>query len=136
MAEKSQIIANLDWYTERVSNRVWSISAGVVVICLAYTVEGSGESAKAFLTPSQVAPPAILAIISLTCDMMQYVFGVRSHISLLNNMENNGAIEASYDKENVLYRAQVLSFNLKVSFCILAATWMILVIVFRVFGLL
>ncbi|TMV12539.1 hypothetical protein [Arenibacterium halophilum] len=135
MATKAQIIANLDWLTERISNRVWTISAGIVVISLAYVVEGSGSNGVAFLEPEQVSLPAAIALLSLLFDMLQYVFGTKSHTRILVRMEAEDQVDAKFDTTEIYYRAQKLSFFAKIGCCITASVWMILLIFIRVLEL-
>lgn len=41
MPTKAEVIENLNWVTERLSNRIWPLSVGVLATALAFIVESS-----------------------------------------------------------------------------------------------
>ncbi|HKK34800.1 MAG TPA: hypothetical protein VJ994_00740, partial [Paracoccaceae bacterium] len=68
MPDKATVIANLDRHTGRLSDRVWSVSVGVIAVSMTYVVE-SAANREPFLTPAEVAPAAGLALLALLADL-------------------------------------------------------------------
>ncbi len=135
MPKKDKVIENLDWTTERLSNRVWSISVGVLATCLAYIVESTKTDADAFLEPEVIAVPACLAIISLLFDLLQYFAANRQSLSLLKEIETRGADEGLYDQDSLFARIRSFAYWAKISTCVVSAIWLVAVSTQRAFAL-
>ena len=124
MPKKAEVIENLNWVTERISDRVWTISVGVIAVSLTYIVESASGTATPFLTPRQVAIPAALALLALVCDLAQYMAANRQNLELLRRMEAEGLDEARFERD-LLWRARMLAYRAKFWFCVVAVLWIV-----------
>ncbi len=75
MPSKADLIEDLDWITNRISERVWVTSVGVLSFCLAFIIESIGAEKEGFLLPVQVIAPIVLALAALVFDLLQYLVG-------------------------------------------------------------
>jgi hypothetical protein len=133
---KDDLIKDLDWVTQRVSDRVWSISAGTIAIALGYFVEGAKKDGEPFLRPELVAGPAALALLSLICDLAQYVAANRLQRKLLARMEEAEENQMDYDPSDLMYVLRGLFYNLKMFLCFAGAIWLVVISGWRVITLL
>jgi hypothetical protein len=123
MPTKSEIIQDLNWVTERISNRVWTVSVGVIALALTYIVESTRSDGSPFLRPEQVAVPAVLALLALAFDLIQYIAANRQNVRILRRMEREGLSEARFDPAERMGRLRHLAYNLKISLSILSVGW-------------
>ena len=130
-----EAIEDLNWQTERLSNRVWTICAGVIALSLTYIVESMKTDGVPFLLPRQVAIPAAIALAALFLDLLQYFAADQQTRSLLARMEKDDVQSLSYDKFDAMYRLRNLAYYGKIVLGLAAAIWMILLSVGRVISL-
>ncbi|WP_288938834.1 hypothetical protein [uncultured Roseovarius sp.] len=117
----------MNWVTERVSNRVWTISLGVLAASLAYIVESTKPEGAAFLLPRQVVGPATLALLALIFDLIQYAAAHRQNFELLQKIEKEDLSAASYQTDDPMMKLRTYAHRLKFWFCIAAALWLVFV---------
>jgi hypothetical protein len=126
MPTKQEVIENLNWTTARVSDRVWTISVGVIGVSMSYIIEASSEG-EPFLAPERVAIPAGLALIALCLDLVQYVAAHRQNMDLLRRMEAQGLTDARFDTGSAMRRLRTAAYRGKISLCAAAGLWLVLV---------
>ena len=126
MPSRDELIDTLNWTTERLSNRVWSVSLGVLATTFAYIVESSRSDGEPFLLPAQVAGPAALALLALLCDLLQYYVAQRQEIALLKQMKADGSDALPYPKD-LRYRLRAIFYNAKIALAIFAVGWLVTV---------
>ncbi len=132
MPTKSKLMEDLDWLTERVSNRVWTISVGVLATCLTYIIESLKADGVPFLHPQQVTMPMALALLALVFDLMQYFAAIKQSGALLAKMEKDGSDSRMYNKKSFFYRLREFSFNAKFYLAGAAVLWLIAISGLRV----
>jgi hypothetical protein len=133
MPTKSEVIDNLKSITQRISDRVWTISVGVVAASLTYIVQSS-RGDEPFLEPHQVALPAALALLALACDLTQYMAANRQNYLLLRRMEAAGLEEAKYDIRDPMRRLRTYAYQAKCWLCIIAVGWIVVLTAVRSFA--
>lgn len=135
MPTKSDLIDNLNWTTERLSSRVWSIAVGVLATCLAYIIESTKKNGEPFLSPVDVAMPAGIALIALLLDLLQYVAANRQSLALLREIEAKGAESGLYDPKSFASRLRSFAYTAKIGACVVSAVWLIVISTWRVLAL-
>lgn len=135
MPTKEDVIENLDSLTERISNRVWTISVGVLATSLAYIIEGAKKEGEPFLEPYLVAGPVAVAILALTADLLQYLAAIQQNVKMLKTMEKSGETSLSYDRTSFFYKVRHAAYWTKVFACGVSALWLVFVSVQRAFSM-
>ncbi|MFO7854517.1 MAG: hypothetical protein R6V44_04750 [Paracoccaceae bacterium] len=131
MPDKATVIENLDRHTGRLSDRVWSVSVGVIAVSMTYVVE-SAANREPFLTPAEVAPAAGLALLALLADLLQYLAAIRQNLGLLRTMEREGRAEMTFDTRAAAYQLRSAAYWSKLALCVAATAWIVAVSAARV----
>lgn len=134
MPSKDDLIEELNWISDRVSERVWTISIGVLVFCLTFVVESIGAQ-DAFLEPRQVVAPIVLALSAVVFDLLQYLTAYKLSRDHYARMKAEQKSSMPFDYGSWVFKARVVCFRFKILFCMLAAIWLIVVVSKRTFGL-
>jgi hypothetical protein len=121
MPTKQEVIDGIKWSTTRISDRVWTISVGVVAMSLGYIVESAAQGSEPFLEPRQVAVPAGLALLAMCADLVQYSAATRQDLELLRRMEAEGLSEARYKVSSASRRVRTIAYRSKFTLCIASA---------------
>lgn len=128
MPTKQKVVENLDWVTERISNRVWTISLAVLATCLGYLIESS-KNEDAFLASHSVVIPAAFALLALVFDLLQYFSANRQNLVLLRKLEKSGENEGLYSTSDLWFRLRNWSYLSKIIACMLSACILIAITV-------
>lgn len=131
MPTKQEVIENLNWTTARVSDRVWTISVGVIGVSMSYIIEASSEG-EPFLPPERVALPAGIALLALCLDLVQYVAAHRQNMQLLRRMEIEGLTEGRFETGSAMRRLRSAAYRGKIGLCAIAGLWLVAVSAARV----
>ena len=123
MPSDSELIQELNYLSETVSRKVWAISAGVMALCWALIVQEPKP-----IPILQLLVPVILAIVSLTFDLAQYIAGLRYNVALLRRLETQGLESVPYAPDAPLYRLRQAFFYGKLGFCLLAGGSLIVIL--------
>jgi hypothetical protein len=121
MPTRDKLIESLDWTTARVSDRVWSISAGVVAVTVGYFVEAAKKDGAPFLAPHLAAIPAAVAIVAVCCDLAQYLAAYGLERDLLEEMRRSRVEKADFDANSRMYRRRRLFYVWKIRLCLASA---------------
>lgn len=135
MPSRAEIIENLNWTTERLSNRVWTIALGVLATALAYIIEGAAADGAPFLPPAQAVAPATLALLALLFDLVQYYAANRQSLRLLMDMERDGKDSAPYTR-TFLFHVRTFSYHAKIVLTVAGVAWLIVASAIRTVALL
>ncbi|MEL6207231.1 MAG: hypothetical protein AAFR47_18220 [Pseudomonadota bacterium] len=135
MPSRDEVIETLNWTTERLSNRVWSVSLGVLATSFAYIVESSRSDGEPFLEPSEVAGPAAVALLSLLADLLQYYVAQRQELRLLRRMKAEGVETMPYPRD-LHYRLRTIFYHVKIALTVIAVAWLVALSAIRVGALL
>ena len=131
MPDKATLINDLDWISERISNRLWTISVGVLAFCFAFVVEAAAAQGVPFLAPIKVVPPIILTLVAMICDLAQYVAGYNLNVRLLERMEHERKDNLGFDHADPAFRVRLFAYWAKLGLCGLGAVWLITVAALR-----
>ena len=135
MPSKADLINDLDWITNRISDRVWVTSVGVLSFCLAFIVESIGAEKEGFLLPVQVIAPIVLALAALVFDLLQYLAGYKVSRDLLTKMEAQELSSMQFDRGHWASKSRKFFYGAKITLCIVSACWLMAVAVGRIFSL-
>jgi hypothetical protein len=123
--KKDTLIAELQFVSDRLSERSRLIAAGVIAIWWATLV---GDKAPPHLTAKDLLPPVICASVSILADLLQYVVAYVHNQSALRTLEKMGAAEFVFDTRNLGYKARSFLFALKQVAALVAIGWLIVII--------
>jgi hypothetical protein len=103
MAKKDALLKELDWITEKISSQVWTLNVGALGTAWSLLIANrfSIRNAVWVFVPS---------LLSLLCEMAQYLSGYWLDRRLLAEMERNNRDEFHYPKRSFLYRARQFFF--------------------------
>ena len=136
MPDIDNLIEELDWISEQVSKRVWTISVATLAFSFSFIIESIGnENKQAFLVPAMVIGPIVLVTLSMVFDLAQYLSGYQQNISMLRRAEKQDLEEINYDRTNFWYRLRSAAYQLKIGFCLAGTLWLVFVISFRMIAL-
>ncbi len=72
--------------------------------------------------------PMFLALCSILCDWLQYLFGYQSSLSTLRSIERDPHADIEYKVTSLPYRMRFAMFYLKQAFCFAASIWFLITI--------
>lgn len=136
MPNRDEVIKAIDFLSGTVSQRIWTVSVGVLVFCLTFIVESISVATEAFLKPVQVVGPIVFALLSLLADLIQYIAGYLLNREMLQTMEQRNLIALAYNHDALSFKVRMWSFRTKIGFCLVSSVWLILVMGGRLLDLL
>lgn len=119
MPDKSELIGELNWITEKISSQVWTLNLGV--LGTTWTLLITTTNAKLQFQQAEAFPILFLCIASLTCEMLQYLSGYANDRLILDRMEAKNLKTFEYDARAALYRLRMLFFYVKILATVAAA---------------
>lgn len=122
----AEISAELEFLSDRISSQVRSLGFGMIALVWALLtglkdtslVIGAGQR-------RELLGIALLAVLAMVIDFLQYLLGYRDTIRILRGAEKNKQKEAAYDATSALYRARSTCFWLKQVVVLLGVSWTI-----------
>ncbi len=129
MIIKKDLIVELNFLSDILSNRVRTISGGILALCWLLILQNLSKPNKlaVFSTTSLLIPSAI-AVLALLADFAQYLFGYVTTRSLLRKMERANLRRAQYDYGSFAYRSRMIMFYLKQVLTLVASAWFLLLV--------
>lgn len=125
---KTDVQKELTSLSGRVSERLWTISVGVLAFCITFILEAAGKEHSPFVEPRQVIGPIILALLALVFDLVQYLAGYIQNKSLFDDMEKDGSEYKPYPRDAIVRRVRIATFWLKLASSIASTGWLIFVL--------
>lgn len=123
MPSKGKVIEELNYLSELVSNRTWTISLSILALCWALILPAKD---KALDVSENLLFPSILgAVLALFADLSQYSAGLFLNRRILRKMEKSNLEELGYSLRDPLYRIRQFMFSAKVISALLAALWLV-----------
>ena len=110
---KNDLISELDWITNKISSLVWTLNVGALGTTWSLLI----ANRFTFNNAIWIFVPAILSIL---CEMGQYLSGYRLADRLLREMERDNRTEFEYPTADPLYKARDFFFVWKTVFAIAA----------------
>jgi hypothetical protein len=133
MAEKRELIEDLNWTTEKISSQVWTVNLGTLATAWSLLIADKLPATVRF-TPKDAIWVIVPSLLSLLCEMGQYLAAYRMQHQILNRMESTGEKEFQYSKESFLYKIRFRLFGSKIGLAVIGAV-IVLFILIRKFGL-
>jgi hypothetical protein len=128
MATKKELIDELNFLTELLSNRIRTISIGILAFCWLFIFNNiSGQNTPHLIENQILLVPVFLAISALVADFAQYWFGFVNTRSILRNKEEKG-LDISYDYYSLSYRLRTIMFYAKQVLVLAASVWLLVVL--------
>src|SRR5271166_6641824 len=131
MRTKDSLLKDLDWVTEKISSQVWTLNLGTLGTTWSLLV---ASSLPQHLTTRNAIWVFVPCLISLLCEMGQYLSAYALGRMLLKDMGENNRTEFQYPKGNVLYKARELFFHAKIVLTIAAAAILVYTLVRKSFA--
>jgi len=113
MAKKADLLSELDWITNKISSLVWTLNVGALGTTWSLLI----ASRFTFRNAIWIFVPSILSIL---CEMGQYLSGYRLANRLLREMERENRTEFEYPTGDPLYKARDFFFVWKIVLAIVA----------------
>ena len=133
MATKKDLIDELNFLTDLISNRVRTISVGVLAFCWLFILQNiSGQ--VSIISSKQLMIPVFLTIFSLVADLAQYWFGYYTTRSLLRQSEKENKDDIAYDYRSIIYIMRSIMFYAKQFLMALATIWLLVIIGLKILG--
>lgn len=119
---------DLDFDTATLTDRSRVISLGVVALCWAFIIGELPKSGGLHVPLVNLLGPMFLALCSILCDWLQYLFGYTSSLNTLRSIERHPHANIEYKVTSLPYRMRFAMFYLKQAFCFAAAIWFLITI--------
>jgi hypothetical protein len=126
MRPKRELGEELDWLSDKISSRVWTLNLGTLATTWSLLIAtGSGER---LIRSSNAIPIMLLCILAMLCDLSQYLAGYRYAKSILKRLEDSGEPEFEYNKSEPLYKLRDWLFCCKIALSLTAAIWLVVIL--------
>jgi hypothetical protein len=125
MATKADLITELQFLSDKLSERSRVVAGGVIAIWWATLV---GDKAPQGLSVKAFLGPAICAACSLLLDVMQYAIGYLQNSLALNHLERKRGNEFKFNKDSPFFKARNGLFIAKQVAAVSAVCWLIYIL--------
>jgi hypothetical protein len=125
---KENLLADLNWVTEKISSQVWALNLGTLGTTWSLLITSSLPENFRF-TPRNVFWIFIPCLLSLLCEMAQYLSAYRLNRRLLAEMEQSNRTEFQYPANDILYKARQFFFRGKIVLTVTAALILVFTLV-------
>jgi hypothetical protein len=126
MATKAELLKELDWITAKISSLVWTLNVGALGTTWSLLI----ASRFTFRNAIWIFVPSILSIL---CEMGQYLCGYILADRLLKKMERENRTEFEYPTGDPLYKARNFFFVCKIVLAIVTGV-ILLITLFQRFA--
>lgn len=135
MATKKQIIEELNFLSDIISQRCRTISTGIIAFCWLFILQNltKNESPEVIKT-SRLLIPISFAILSLTMDLLQYWIGFILARTQLNQLRKSVASSLVFDEDSFLFKLRSTTFYLKQFFVLVSVIWLFSLVLIRIFN--
>jgi hypothetical protein len=123
MQHKKDLIDDLDWLTDKISSQVWTLNLGI--LGTTWTLLIASSNTKLQFQPAEAFPILFLCIVSLTCQMLQYLSGYKNDMLILHRMEKQNHQTFEFDATAFFYRCRNLFFRAKILVTLAAAAFLL-----------
>ncbi|WP_431286943.1 hypothetical protein [Roseateles chitinivorans] len=122
--------ADLTATSNQISSQVRTIVLGVLAFVWLFLSGAKDIPAEIVcaMPKSQLIVVAILCILSLLADWIQYFLGYRCSLKVLKEFDPARPVSAEYDTSTLIYRARGWSFWAKQAFAAAAVAWMLILL--------
>jgi hypothetical protein len=120
MVTKETLIKNLDWITEKISSQVWTLNLGTLGTTWSLLITTTLPNNTRF-TAANAIPIIIMCLLSLLCEMGQYLSAYLNDHQILKTLETNNRTEFQYETTGFLFRARSILFWCKIVLAVSAS---------------
>lgn len=132
MADKNQLLEELNYLTELLSKRSRFLAAGVAVFCWGYVLANiTGNKLSGVFVTNHLFMPMALSIMSLLLDIFQYWAGYIQIRKNLHEMEGNDRDRVTFDNSSILFKLRMGAFYGKQILVLVSVFWL-LAVIFRI----
>jgi hypothetical protein len=126
MVTKPELIQELNFLSDKLSERSRAIAAGVIAIWWAALM---GDKTPNGLVANALIGPVIAAATSIALDVLQYVVGYTLSRYVLDRIEREKLSEFKLNKNGFLFKLRELLFLAKQFAAMAAIIWLIIILV-------
>jgi hypothetical protein len=125
---REKVSGDLDFATATVTDRSRVISLGIVALCWAFIIGEIPKSGGLSVPVVNLLGPMLLALCSILCDWLQYLFAYLSSLNTLRSIERHPHANIEYNVTSLPYRMRSTMFNLKQALCFAGSIWFLITI--------
>jgi len=133
MATKESLLGDLARVTEKISSQVWTLNLGTLATTWSLLI-ASGLPENIRFTTRNAIWVFVPCLLSLLCEMGQYLSAYYLDRKLLFEMERDHRTEFHYRKDDILWKARESFFHAKISLAVIAAVILVYTLVRKYFG--
>ncbi len=133
MATKDSLLEDLARVTEKISSQVWTLNLGTLGTTWSLLI-ASGLPENIRFTTRNAIWVFVPCLLSLLCEMGQYLSGYFLDRKLLRQMERENRTEFHYRKDDPLWRAREQFFYWKIFLTLIAAGILVYTLVQKYFS--
>lgn len=133
MATKKDLIDELNYLTDLLSQRSRTLATGVLAFCWLFILQNvtKNNDSQLFET-SLLLVPVLLAILSLLMDAAQYWFGYLQTRKRLRELEGSNSNEVGFDHASLYFKLRTKSFYAKQLLVLIAVIWLLCMVVLSI----
>ena len=126
MATEKNLIEELNYLTDLLSNRARTLAAGVIAFCWLFILQNvTKEDTTELFETDLLLIPVALSILSLLVDAVQYWIGYLQTRMRLNELEKSGNEEIVFNHNSMVFRLRILAFYSKQLLVLVAVLWLL-----------
>jgi hypothetical protein len=119
-ATKDELIKELLFYSDKLSERSRVVSGGVIATWWALLVS---DKTPAKLTPTLFVFPVMCAALCILVDFLQYIVSYLHSLAALKSLEKQGGATFSYNTKTPAYKARAGLFYIKLILALTSISW-------------
>jgi len=131
MQSKESLTTQLDWITDKISSRVWTLNVGTLGTTWSLLIAAMNIPESLRFTTTNSLPMFVLCGLAMMCDLVQYLAGFAYNRWILHTLKRSGATEFEYDSSAFLYRLREGCFYAKIALSLIAAIWLLVTLVLK-----
>ena len=132
MAKKKDLIDELNYLTDLLSQRSRTLATGVLAFCWLFILQNTTNNKLPIFETSTLLVPVIFAILSLLIDAAQYWFGYLQTRKRLQKLEISNSDEIGFDHNSWYFKLRTKAFYIKQVFVLIAVIWLLCMVVWKI----
>lgn len=132
MATKKDLIDELHYLTDLLSQRSRTLASGVLAFCWLFVLQNTTKDKLYIFENYMLLVPIVFAILSLLLDAAQYWFGFLQTKKRLQQLESSNSDEIGFDQNSWYFKLRMKSFYIKQIFVLIAVIWLLCIIVLKI----
>ena len=133
MATKKDLIDELNYLTDLLSQRSRKLATGVLAFCWLFILQNATKNNDSHLfKTSTLLIPVFLAILSLLVDVAQYWLGYLQTRKRLQDLENSNSAEIGFDHSSWYFKLRTKTFYGKQLLIFVAVIWLLCIVIWKI----